>query len=61
MAYRIGCRGCERRRKEMAIMADAGREWMKAPLGPPRMTIYARLLEAAKARGEFDGLDGPNT
>jgi hypothetical protein len=57
----MACKSCERRRREMAIYAQAIGEWSAKPFGPNITIIYNRLLDAAKKRGEFDGLDGPDT
>ena len=55
------CVSCERRRREMAIWAEAFQEWGAKPLGPNVNVIYKRLHAAAVARGEFDDLDRPHS
>lgn len=57
----MACEGCERRRRELAIWAEATKEWMGKPLGPNVNVIYNRLRAAAATRGEFDDLDRPRT
>jgi len=58
----MACAGCERRRKEMAIMLEATKAWTANPVGPNVMTIYQRLREEAISKGELsDGIVGPTT
>lgn len=51
------CEGCERRRREMALLLEASKLWTLNPLGPQIPMIFKRLREEAIARGEMD--DGP--
>jgi hypothetical protein len=48
------CKGCERRRKEMALMLEATRQWTFNPTGPNINEVYIRLRNEAIARGEYD-------
>ncbi len=50
----MACAACERRRKEMALMMAAAKEWTAKPTGPNINTIYLRLRAEAIARGDFD-------
>jgi hypothetical protein len=53
----MACKSCERRRREMAIYAEALKEWAGKPFGPSLHVIHTRLLAAARARGEFADLE----
>jgi hypothetical protein len=55
------CPGCERRRREMALMLEAGKQWTKNPMGPNIHEIYTRLHNEAHAIGYFDDLVRPDT
>jgi hypothetical protein len=58
----MACRGCERRRKEVALMTEAVMQWVANPTGPHIHEIYTQLRNGAIARGEFDDGDvRPNT
>jgi hypothetical protein len=48
------CKACERRRKEMALMLEATRQWTFNPAGPNINEVYSRLRDEAIARGEYD-------
>ena len=49
----MACAGCERRRKEMAIMLEATKAWTANPVGPNVMEIFKRLREEATTKGEL--------
>ena len=55
------CSGCERRRREMALMLEAGKQWAKSPMGPNIHEIYTRLHNEAHAIGYFDDIVRPDT
>lgn len=56
------CEGCARRRAEMAIIVEAGRQWIKNPTGPKPDDIIKRLREEAIAKGELsDGIIRPGS
>jgi hypothetical protein len=48
------CKGCERRRKEMALLLEATKQWAQNPTGPNAHEIYIQLRNEAIARGEYD-------
>jgi hypothetical protein len=48
------CPGCERRRKEMALMREAAKQWAKNATGPNVHEVYLRLRNEAIARGELN-------
>jgi hypothetical protein len=50
----MACEGCERRRKEMALMLEAGKQWTRNPTGPSIHDVYMRLRNEAIARGEIE-------
>jgi hypothetical protein len=50
----MACSGCERRRREMALMLEATKRWTKNPMGPNIHEVFIRLRAEAIGRGEFD-------
>ena len=50
----MSCEECERHRKEMALMLEAGKQWSAMPWGPNIHEVYLRLRNEAIARGEYD-------
>jgi hypothetical protein len=53
----MACAACERRRKEMALMLEATRQWTMQPMGPNIHEVYMRLRNEAAERGELDADD----
>lgn len=53
----MACEGCERRRKEMALMMEAAKQWTANPMGPNVNAIYLRLREEAINKGDLSDGD----